>query len=75
MATRTRADAAERVQELRDQLVTLLDAGQIDLLVGIAYNEERAQRYHFSRESLLGNWGMVYARPGAIFFVRESPQP
>jgi diguanylate cyclase (GGDEF)-like protein len=48
-----------------DQLLTLLDAGQIDLLVGIAYNEERAQRYQFSRESLLGNWGMVYARPGA----------
>jgi len=47
-----------------DRLLKLLDAGEIDLLVGIAYNEERAQRYRFSRESLLGNWGIVYARPG-----------
>lgn len=48
-----------------DQLLKLLDTGEIDLLVGIAYNQERAQRYRFSRESLLGNWGIVYARPGS----------
>ncbi len=48
-----------------DELLTLLDTGKIDLLVGIAYSEERAQRYRFSRESLLGNWGITYARSGA----------
>ncbi len=48
-----------------DELLTLLDTGKIDLLVGIAYSEERAQHYRFSRESLLGNWGIAYARAGA----------
>jgi len=47
-----------------DELLTLLDSGKIDLLVGIAYSEERAQRYRFSRENLLGNWGIAYARVG-----------
>ncbi len=49
-----------------DELLTLLDTGKIDLLVGIAYSEERAQRYRFSRESLLGNWGITYARSGSV---------
>jgi diguanylate cyclase (GGDEF)-like protein len=48
-----------------DQLLALLDTGKIDLLVGIAYSEERAQRYRFSREPLLGNWGLVYTRSGS----------
>jgi len=48
-----------------DDVLKLLDSGKIDLLVGIAYSEERAQRYQFNRESLLGNWGMVYRHAGA----------
>ena len=48
-----------------DELLQLLDSGKIDLLVGIAYNEERAQRYQFNRESLIGNWGMVYRHTGS----------
>jgi diguanylate cyclase (GGDEF)-like protein len=55
----------EYVSRPWEQLLALLDAGKIDLLVGIAYSEERAQHYRFSRESLLGNWGMVYAHSGA----------
>ena len=47
-----------------DELLQLLDSGKIDLLVGIAYNEARAQRYRFNRESLIGNWGMVYRHTG-----------
>ena len=48
-----------------DEVLELLDTGKIDLLVGIAHSEERAQRYHFNRESLLGNWGIVYRYTGA----------
>ena len=48
-----------------DELLKLLDSGKIDLLVGIAYSQERAQQYRFNRESLLGNWGMVYRHAGA----------
>lgn len=48
-----------------NDLLKLLDAGKIDLLVGIAYSEERARQYQFNRESLLGNWAMVYRHAGA----------
>jgi len=43
-----------------DNLVERLDKGDIDLLVGFAYSEERAKRFQFSQQSLIGNWGMVF---------------
>ncbi|WP_324781048.1 putative bifunctional diguanylate cyclase/phosphodiesterase [Thiobacillus sedimenti] len=43
-----------------DHLLSRLDKGEIDLLVGIAYSEERARRFQFTRQSLLANWGMVF---------------
>ncbi|MGE5320814.1 MAG: putative bifunctional diguanylate cyclase/phosphodiesterase, partial [Hyphomicrobiaceae bacterium] len=43
-----------------DHLLARLDKGDIDLLVGIAYSDARAKRFQFSRQSLLGNWGMVF---------------
>jgi len=43
-----------------DNLVERLDKGDIDLLVGFAYSDERAKRFQFSQQSLLGNWGMVF---------------
>lgn len=48
------------VRDSFDQLVARLDKGDIDLLVGIAYSDERAQRYQFTEQSLIGNWGMVF---------------
>lgn len=42
-----------------------LDAHQIDLLTGIAYSDKRAERYAFTSEPLISNWGMIYARPDA----------
>ncbi|MEZ5330883.1 MAG: EAL domain-containing protein [Thermoanaerobaculia bacterium] len=38
-----------------------LEAGRLDLLAGIAYSEERARRYELSRETLVSNYGMVWA--------------
>lgn len=46
-----------------DRLVERLERGEIDLLVGIAYSDERAARFQFTRQSLIGNWGMVYRHP------------
>ena len=46
------------------QLLQKLDAGEIDLVVGIAYNPERARRYDFTEETLINNWGTVYRHPG-----------
>lgn len=37
-----------------------LEKGEIDLLVGIAYTAERSQRFHFTEQTLLSNWGSVY---------------
>ena len=42
-----------------------LERGEIDLLTGIAYTPERAQQFQFTDHTLLSNWGIVYARPGA----------
>jgi diguanylate cyclase (GGDEF)-like protein len=41
-------------------LVSRLEKGDIDLLVGIAYSDERARRFQFSQQSLIANWGMVF---------------
>ena len=43
-----------------DRLVERLERGEIDLMVGIAYSDERAARFQFTRQNLIGNWGMVY---------------
>ncbi|MBI3546376.1 MAG: EAL domain-containing protein [Gammaproteobacteria bacterium] len=48
------------------ELLRLMDAGQLDVLVGIAYSEERARKYKFNRESLLGNWGIIYRRANEV---------
>jgi diguanylate cyclase (GGDEF)-like protein len=43
-----------------NDLKTALGENRIDLLVGIAYTEERARRYAFNRETLISNWAVVY---------------
>ncbi len=48
-----------------DNLMARLEKGDIDLLAVIAYSGERAQRFRFSRESLISNWGMVFRHAGA----------
>lgn len=42
-----------------------LEAGDIDLLGAIAFSEERNQRFDFTTEALITNWGQVYTRPNA----------
>ena len=37
-----------------------LEKGEIDLLVGIAFSPERNQRFHFTNQALLNNWGLLY---------------
>ncbi|OZA12810.1 MAG: diguanylate cyclase, partial [Hydrogenophilales bacterium 17-62-8] len=53
------------VSDSFDKLVARLDNGEIDVLVGIAYSDKRAQRFQFSQQSLIGNWGMVFRHPKA----------
>jgi ABC-type amino acid transport substrate-binding protein len=42
-----------------------LERGQIDLLTGIAYSEERTKRFSFTRETLVTNWAQVYVQPSS----------
>lgn len=42
-----------------------LESGEIDLQVYIAYSDERARKFDFSKEPLLSNWGVVYTWPGS----------
>ncbi len=42
-----------------------LDRAEIDLMTGIAYSDERAQRWRFNHETLLSNWGQLYVPRGS----------
>lgn len=52
----------EYVNATWGELLKLMDNGKLDVLVGMGYSEERARKYKINRESLLGNWGIVYRR-------------
>lgn len=39
-----------------------LSAGDIDIMVDVAYSDERARLYTFNGETVLINWGVVYTR-------------
>lgn len=40
-------------------LIHALENNEIDLLMGIAYTAERAQKYDFTQETLINNWAVV----------------
>jgi len=39
-----------------------LEAGRIDLLLGIAHTPERAEKYSFNQHTIISNWGLLYSR-------------
>ena len=41
-----------------------LDNHEIDLMVTIAYSKERQEQFDFNQESVVANWGVLYATPG-----------
>jgi len=53
----------EYVQDSWPGLLEMLEKGEIDILTGIAYSEDRARRFDFSNEALASNWGVVYRNP------------
>lgn len=48
-----------------EECLRRLEAGEIDLLVAIAYRPDRVERYDFNQETVLTNWGQVYTAPGS----------
>jgi PAS domain S-box-containing protein len=41
----------------------LLLLSLLALLVGIAYTQERAEKYSFNKHTVISNWGLLYSRP------------
>lgn len=39
-----------------------LERGEIDVMTSIAWSEEREQRFDFTNQTVLSNWGVVYTR-------------
>jgi len=48
------------------KLLTMMDAAELDLLVGIAYTHERTERFDFNRETVLSNWAQIYVKDPEI---------
>lgn len=46
------------------ELIDSLKKGEIDLMVAIAYSEEREKYFDFNRECVLSNWAVIYERRG-----------
>ncbi len=46
------------------QCLERLENGEIDVMPDVAYTQERAQKYEFSREPVYTSWSTVYTRPG-----------
>ncbi|PLY04516.1 MAG: hypothetical protein C0624_05615 [Desulfuromonas sp.] len=52
------------VPDTFDRGLSKLRRHEIDLMVTIAYSEERARTYDFNLDNVVVNWGMVYAPKG-----------
>lgn len=46
-------------------LYARMGRGELDLLPGVAYTPERAARFQYTSQTLISNWGVVYAQPKA----------
>jgi len=44
-------------------VLSYLETGEIDLLVGIAHTTERTKIFDYTNETLINNWGVVYRNP------------
>ncbi|MBI9100769.1 MAG: transporter substrate-binding domain-containing protein [Spirochaetales bacterium] len=51
------------------QCLQRLEKGEIDLMVDVAFSEERAELYNFTKETMLVNWAVIYT--GATVTVQS----
>jgi PAS domain S-box-containing protein len=54
----------EYVHGAWDECLQRLEAGQLDLMVDVAFSEQRAKRFDFSNETMFVSFGTIYARRG-----------
>ncbi len=50
----------EYVVDTWDDIVAKLERGEIDMLLDMAYSEERSHNFDFTSVSVITNWGVVY---------------
>ena len=49
-----------------------LEKGEIDIMVDVAYSEERAEKYDFNNVEVLTNWGIIYVeKDSSINSIKE----
>ncbi len=49
------------VQDSFPSLLEKLKRGEVDLVVAIAYSEERDKIYDFNKETVISNWGQIFS--------------
>lgn len=55
------------VPDTFDRCLEKLRAGELDLMVTIAYSAERAELFDFNRLDVVANWGVLYAAQGHTY--------
>ena len=46
-----------------DLCLQQVEAGQLDLMVDVAYSDDRSRRFDFNHEVVVSGWSVVYTRP------------
>jgi len=54
------------------EVLSALEKGELDLLVGIAYSQERAKKFDYTLETVINNWGVVYRNPSVSISSLEG---
>ncbi len=57
--------ALEYVVGTLDELLSKLEKGEVDVLAGISYSDDRALKFSFTEDPLFVDWGVVYQKAGA----------
>ena len=55
----------EYVPGVWNQCLNRLIAGEIDLMMDIAYSQERTKKFSFQKQTVLSNWAQVYVSKGS----------
>jgi len=53
----------EYVEGSFSKLLKNFEADEIDIISMMAYSDKRAEKYTFSRNAIISNWGLIYSRP------------
>ncbi|MBN2283821.1 MAG: transporter substrate-binding domain-containing protein [Deltaproteobacteria bacterium] len=49
-----------------NECLDMVEGGELDLMMDVAWSEKRAGRFDFNKEVVLGNWSRIYSRDGMV---------